>query len=86
MESYHKSKLKENVGNSKKTWEIINIIMGKTTHHLPTSMTFPDKTLSTIKEISESLNNYFCNIASNLAHDSESTSDSIRSPHHFHFS
>ena len=73
------SKLKENVGNSKKTWEIINNIMGKTTHQLLTSMTFSNKTLSTSKEISESLNNYLYNIASKLAHDSESTSDSIRS-------
>ena len=84
-ESYHKSKLKENVGNSKTTWEITNNIMEETTHRLPTSMTFPDKTLSTSKEISESLNNYLYNIASKLAHDSVSTSDSIRSPHHFHF-
>ena len=72
----HFSALSDYLG---RVYEFINNIMGKTTHQVPTSTTFPDKTLSKSKDISESLNNYFCNIACKLAHDSESTSDSIRS-------
>lgn len=72
-ENYYKQKLEGCAGNSKKTWEILNNIMGKSNNQLPTSIKLFDKTSSTNLEIAESINNYFCNIASNLASNVENT-------------
>lgn len=66
-ENYYKSKLKENAGNSKKTWEILNSVLGKSRHELPSYITFSNETLSSNTEIAEAFNNYFCNIAEKLS-------------------
>lgn len=72
-QTYYQKRLEDNAGNSKKTWEILNNIMGKDKNQLPTSMTFPDKTSSSNPEIAELFNNYFCSIAGNLAQSVEHT-------------
>ena len=64
--NYHKSKLAENSGNAKKTWEVVNDIMGKNIHQLPDSITFDNKITSNRQEIAELFNNFFCNVASTL--------------------
>lgn len=67
-ENYYKLKLENSSGNAKKTWDIINAIMGKSnSYKLPDSMSFQDNVSRDKKEIAESFNEYFCNIANYLA-------------------
>ena len=59
---------------------MINKIMGKKHTSIFYLDAFPNKTESTNKEISKSLNNYFCNIASIFAQNI------YLAPRHFHIS
>ena len=67
-ENYCKSELKQHAGDKKKTWNILNSMMGKNTQsHLPAMMNFDDKALSSNLDIAEEFNKYFCNLPLNLA-------------------
>lgn len=66
-DSYFKNKLNNQSSDMRKTWKTINYLFGKSSSKLPYSMNFDDRTFSNNKEISEEFNNYFCNIANNLA-------------------
>lgn len=68
-EDYLKSKLKQESGNVKKTWNTVNNIIGKNRSNLPSSVNFHDKIISNNEGIAEEFNNYFTNIASILATD-----------------
>ena len=72
-----KSKIKEISGNKKKVWDIVNGLMGKEKNKLPEKITFHDRSISNSKEIAESFNHYFSNVANNLARNIQS------SPVHF---
>ena len=64
--NYHKKKITENAGNTRKTWEIINDLLGKNIHQPQQLISFDDKTTSNKNEIPHLFNDYFCNIASEI--------------------
>ena len=65
---YFKSKLQASAGNSKKTWHIVNSLLGKSDHSSnPHYITFHEQHISNDTEIAENFNHYFSNIASQLA-------------------
>lgn len=66
-ENYFKEKLNNNVNNMKETWKTINHLMGEKNTKLPSSMDFHNRSFYNNGEISEHFNNYFCNIANDLA-------------------
>lgn len=67
-EKYYTSKLKEQAGNPKKTWETINGLMGRNKNLTsPPSITLHDRTTSNSEDIAEGFNEYFCNVANTLA-------------------
>ncbi len=68
-ENYVKSKLNKESGDAKKTWKTVNNLTGKNRAKLPSSIRFHHKTVSDNKEIAEEFNNYFTNVASQLASD-----------------
>ena len=74
-ENYIKSKLQNNTGNLKKTWDIINFLMGKFNTRPPDQMSFQGNILNDHKEIAESFNEYFSNVANNLARNIEQPSE-----------
>lgn len=65
--NYFKSKLSENEGDVRKTWGIINDLMGKDSHSSVNSINFNGKILSNNKDIAEEFNKYFSNVANTLA-------------------
>ena len=64
--NYHKTKINDNSGNTRKTWEIINDVLGKNIHQSQDLISFQDKTTSDKHEIPHLFNDYFCSIASTL--------------------
>lgn len=54
-----------------KRLEIINSILGKTSNKQPDYMSFENSTINDQREIAESFNKYFSNIANNLARNTE---------------
>ena len=67
--SYLHDILEHNKGNMKKTWSIINSIMGtsKKQHPLPRSFNIDNKPVSDPTDIAECFNNYFANIGKQTA-------------------
>lgn len=79
-ENYYKSKLKENTGNTKKTWDIVNTIMGKSSDKkLPNFVSFHDHDSYSNQEIAESFNAYFSNVANRLAMNIQEAPDPFTS-------
>ena len=73
-ENYRKSMLKENAGNTKGTWKILNDLLGKRQKSGPTSFIFKGESISDSNLIAKGFNDYFSNIGSKLAQDIEEPS------------
>ena len=73
--NYNKSRITESIGDSKKTWKVINSLMRKnTTKHLPESINFGNKHLNNNSEIAQAFNEYFCSIARTFTKTIQSSS------------
>lgn len=78
-DNYVKSKLHQESGDAQKTWKAVNSLIGKHRAQLPSSLCFSDKATCNNIEMAEKFNNYFSNIASELAPDIQPPSVSFES-------
>lgn len=79
-ENYYKDKLIENAGDQTKTWDTLNILLGKDKAKLPTSFIFNDKITTDSYEVATQFNEYFSNIGTSLASDIQ---DAQQPFHHY---
>ena len=63
---YNCNKFKENQGNSKKTWELINKLRGKQQRKLKPMFTIDNEKITNRRIIANEFNKYFVSLASNL--------------------
>ena len=63
---YHGEKIKECIGDSKKTWEIINNIRGKKKREIKPSFVIDNERVTNRRVIANEFNKYFVSLASNL--------------------
>ena len=64
--NYYKNKLKENSGNSRKTWQVLNTILNRHPNELSNDFTINDEQISDPSVIANGFNNHFSNVAKNL--------------------
>lgn len=75
--NYYNSGLREGSGNSRKTWEIINGLIGRSKSNIVSSVELINKLLTDDIVIAEGFNEYFCNVANELVQNTEQTSVSF---------
>ena len=63
---YHSGKIAECVGDSKKTWQIINEIRGKRRREIKPNFVIDNERVTSRRVIANEFNKYFASIASNL--------------------
>ena len=63
---YHSGKIAECVGDSKKTWQIINEIRGKKRREIKPNFVIDNERVTSRRVIANEFNKYFASIASNL--------------------
>ena len=89
-QNYHKSSLKDNAGCPAKTWKTINKILGKTSTRNSDNSIFTenDNVITDSHAIANGFNNYFINVAHNLAQQVEDSEISFERylPHSTPFS
>ena len=66
-ENYQKEKLNQDFGNSKKTWETVNTLLGRKQPKLPSTLVYDDSTINDPLQVAQTFNTYFSNIGITLA-------------------
>ena len=83
---HYGTQFEKHAGSSKKTWEIINKLRGKTKNEIKPSFFIDEERITCRRIIANKFNNYFTSLAKNLNENkSESTSVNDAPPHETYF-
>ena len=72
-ENYYNSELTDYAGNTKKTWNIISSLLGKSKPKLPSSFFFNGVTVTSYHDVLKHFNDYFSSVGITLANNIQET-------------